>query len=128
MATPCKSLLLTVDDAVGKLAEVTGRLADAGLNILAVCAWVEGTTGKMLLCTDDNEKACATVREAGLTCDWKEGICVEADNRPGALQRVAQALAEAGINIEVVYATATDGPKARVVLHTSDNAKAAEVV
>ena len=41
---------------------------------------------------------------------------------------LAAKLAGAGINIDLVYATATDAPKARVVLHTSDNAKAAKLV
>jgi hypothetical protein len=127
MATPCKSCFLTVDNEVGKLAEVTAKLKDAGLNILAICAWTEGDTGRLLACTNDNEKACEVFKTFG-ECGWKEGICVEADNSPGALQAIAAKLAGAGINIDLVYATAADAPKARVVLHTSDNAKAAELV
>jgi len=127
MAMLCKSCFLTVGNEVGKLAEITAKLTETGVNILALCAWTEGDTGKMLACTTDNEKACAVLKTFG-ECGWKEGICVEADNQPGALQAIADKLAGAGINIDLVYATATDAPKARVVLHTSDNAKAAELV
>ena len=89
MATPCKSCFLTVDNEVGKLAEVTAKLKEAGLNILAICAWTEGDTGKLIACTDDNEKACEVFKTFG-ECGWKEGICVEADNAPGALHAIAK--------------------------------------
>jgi len=127
MAKPCKSCFLTVENEVGKLAAVTAKLGDAGLNIHAICAWTEGNVGKLIACTDDNEKACEVFKTFG-DCGWKEGITLMADNRAGALQEIAATLADAGIDIDLIYATATDGPTARVVLYTSDNAKAADLV
>jgi len=127
MATRCNCCMLTVDDKVGTLAEISGKLKEAGVNILAVCAWVEGDTGKLLACTDDDEKACEVFKTFG-ECGWIDVVCVEADNRPGGLGDIARKLGDAGINIDIVFATVTDAPKARVVLKTSDNAKAAELV
>jgi len=128
MATVCNCIMVTVADEVGKLAQVTDRIKDAGLNILALAAWVEGDKGKLIAHTDDNEKACAAVTDSVENCGWKEGICVKSPNTPGALGEIAHKLADAGINIELVYATVADGPEAVVILHTSDNAKAAEIV
>jgi hypothetical protein len=128
MATVCNCIMVTVADEVGKLAQVTDLIQDAGLNILALVAWVEGDKGKLLAHTDDNEKACAAVSGSVQECGWKEGICVTAPNTPGALGEIARKLADAGISIELVYATVADGPEAAVILHTSDNARAAEIV
>ena len=128
MATVCNCIMVTVADEVGKLAQVTDRIKDACLNILALAAWVEGDKGKLLAHTDDNEKACAAVTDTVENCGWKEGVCVKAPNTPGALGEIAHKLADAGINVELVYATVAEGPEAVVILHTSDNAKAAEIV
>ena len=128
MATVCNCIMVTVADEVGKLAEVTDLIKDAGLNILALCAWVEGDKGKLLAHTSDNQKACAAVTDSVETCGWKEGICVKAPNQPGALGKIARKLADAGISIELVYATVGDAPATTVILHTSDNAKAAKIV
>jgi hypothetical protein len=127
MADRCNCCMVTVDDKVGILADVADKLKEAGINILAICAWTEGDTGKLLACTDDDEKACEIFKEFG-DCGWMDVLCVEADNQPGGLGDVARKLADAGINIDIVFATVTDGPKARVVLKTTDNAKAAELI
>ena len=55
-------------------------------------------------------------------------VCVEVANEPGGLNAVARKLADAGIGIHVVFATAGHGEKAIVVLDTTDNAKAVEVL
>lgn len=128
MATVCNSIMVTVADKVGRLAEVTDAIKDAGVNIVALAAWVEGDKGKLLACTDDNEKACAAVRDSVEHCGWEEVICIKAENRPGALSEIAHKLADAGINIHLALATVGDAPEATVVLRTSDNATAAEIV
>ena len=127
MATRRNCCMVTVEDKVGVLADVADALQEAGINILAICAWTEGDTGKLLACTDDDEKACEIFKGFG-DCGWMEVICVEAENRPGGLGEVARKLADADIHIDIVFATVTGGPQARVVLKTSDNAKAAELV
>ena len=53
MAQICKQCVAEVDDAVGKLAEVTDGLKDAGVNICSICAWVEGGKGKLMLVAED---------------------------------------------------------------------------
>ncbi len=127
MATRCNCCMLTVDDKVGILADIGAKLKEAGINILAICAWTEGDTGKLLACTDNDEQACEIFKGLG-DCGWMDVVCVEADNRPGGLGAIARKLADAGVNIDIVFATVTDAPQARLVLATSDNAKAAELI
>ena len=128
MASVCQAVMAEVKDTVGRLAELTEAVRNAGLNIRAICAWVNGSTGKMLLVTDDAGKACKAVSPLVDACSFDECVCVELPNEPGALGKVARKLADAGISIRIVYATAGNVPKAAVVLHTSDNARAAALL
>ena len=128
MAEICKQIHVTVPNAVGKLAEITGKLKDAGVNIMAICAWGEEDTGHLLACTSDAEAACAAVGGEGESCSFQEAVCVKMPNETGALNAAAAKLAAAGINIECVFATACDTDQACVVFITDDNAKAAEIL
>ncbi len=128
MADICKQIHVTVPNAVGKLAEVTGKFAAAGVNILALCAWGDGDTGHMLACTSDAEAACAAVGGEGECCSFQEAVCVKMPNTPGTLNAAASKLAEAGISIDCVFATGCDADEVCVVFLTDDNAKAAEIL
>jgi hypothetical protein len=125
VAEVCKHCFVTVTNKVGKLAEVTDKIKDAGLNIMALCAWTEGDQGKMVVIADDNEKCCTAMQPAVDSCEFAEAVCVSLPNKPGALNAAAHKLADAGINIEMIYATAGKAAEATIVLKTSDDAKAA---
>ena len=128
MAMVCEQLMVTVGDKVGRLAEMTEQLKASGLNILSLCAWVEQGTGHLMMVTDDNDKARQAVQDMVDDTQSHEVVCVKAANTPGALNEIARTLANAGIGIDMVYATAGDSPEVAIVLQTSDNAKAAELI
>ena len=128
MVTTCQQISVTVADKVGKMAELTGAVKEAGVNILALCAWVEGETGRLLMVTDDNETACEAITPKVDKCEFSECVRVTAPNTPGALSDVAANLGDAGIGINLGYATAGDTPQAALVLMTTDNARAAEIL
>ena len=128
MASICTQMMVTVTDKVGRLAELTDKVKAAGVNILALCAWVEGDQGHLLMSADDNDKACAAIKDAVASCEATEGICLTAPNQPGALNEIAHKLADAGIAIQMAFATAGGGDEALIVMTTTDNAKAVEVL
>jgi len=127
MAELRSQIRISTSDEVGKLAAGAGLLARAGVNILSLCAWVEGTTGHMLLITDDNEKACSVLKGAVDKCEMGEVVTVMVPNKPGAMQAGGDALAKAGINVKHIHATAA-GSDALIVLDTSDNAQAVKIL
>jgi len=118
----------TVSNAIGKLAEVTDKLKDAGVNILAFCAWGEGDVGHLMLVADNPDKACESISPAVDECGWDDVVLIRAANTPGSLNEIAHKLANAGIDIVFAYASTTDAPEATVILNTSDNARAAEIL
>lgn len=128
MAMICRSIKVTVTDRIGLLAELTRKIKDTGVNILALCAWSEGNRGNMLAITDNNPKVCAAIKDDADSCVFEEAVMVTAKNVPGALGEIAQKLAAAGVGINMVYCTAGHAPAATFVLYTTDNAKAAELV
>ena len=129
MATVCKQMRLEVADKVGRLAEITEKIKDAGVNILALCAWTEDGRGHLMMVTDDNTKACEAIGESVDKCDREtDCLCVNVPNKPGALNEVARKLAEAGIGIEVCFATPGSAEQATIILITDDNGRAQEVL
>jgi hypothetical protein len=49
-------------------------------------------------------------------------------NKPGELQKIAKKIADAGIDIEYMYATAGAGKTAACVFKTGDDKKAIQVI
>ena len=128
MAELTRQCNATVSNSIGKLAEVTDKLKDAGVNILAMCAWAEGDIGRFMLVADDPQKACESISPTVDECGWDEVVRVQATNTPGSLNEIAHKLADAGIDIAFTYASTTDAPEAVIILNTSDNAKTAEIL
>jgi len=128
MAEICKQMNIEVADKVGKLAEVADKIKDAGVNILAICAWTEGQLGKMMVVTEDNDKASAAIGSVVEKCQSSEIVCLKVPNERGALDTVAHKLADAGILIRFIYSSPGDAKQATLVLDTDDNARAAELL
>ena len=112
---------------MGKLAALTDKLAAAGVNILAALAWVEGETGHLIFVPDDPDEACRQIKPLVDTCDCEEVVHLKLPHKVGGLSKAGHKLADAGINIHLLYATAA-GKESLLILRTSDNAKAATLV
>jgi len=121
----CKAV---VSDKVGRLAEVADAIKGAGVNILAMCAWVQEGQGHIRVVGSDPEACCKALSKIVDTCEWEEVVCVDVANEVGALTAVARKLAEANIQVDMAYATCANADEAMIVLRTSDNAKAVTIV
>ncbi len=128
MAELLKQINVEVADDVGKLAEVTDLLSQAGVNITAMCAWSDGDTGNLMMVADDEAKACSAVKGEVDRCDTSDVVAVKITNKPGTLKALAQKLADANIFINFCYCTAIDASDAWLILDTNDNPKAAELL
>ena len=109
----------------GALARVCDALAKAEINInaLATSDTVDHTVVRMLV--SDPTKALMLLGEAGALALETEVLMIETANQPGVLAKIAERLAEAGVNIEYVYlAGGRDAEKGLIVLRPSDIEKA----
>jgi hypothetical protein len=116
-------IVATIPSRVGLLADVCDAIREAGVNITAVSAYERQGTGKFLLVTSDNAKASAALGRLNAAIVDKQVVAIEMDNRPGALEEVARKMAEAGVNIEYAFGTATAGPGSTVIFKTDSDDK-----
>ncbi len=94
---------------VGLLADVTGALNDAGVNILAIGAYDKGDMGEFLMITSNNKLAYEALADMGGVMDMQSVVVAEVANKPGELAAIARVLADNSINVSQVFATSIDG-------------------
>jgi hypothetical protein len=126
-AKKVKEISFSLGDRVGLLAEVTTVLAKAKVNINALCAYGMEGNAFFMLTTSSNAKAKKALAPLGVAIEEKDVVQVEMANKPGELQKVAQRIADAGIDIEYVYAT-TGGGKATCVFKSADDGTAMKAI
>jgi hypothetical protein len=126
-ARKVKEISFSLGDRVGLLAEVTTVLAKAKVNINALCAYGMEGNAFFMLTTNSHTKAKKALAPLGVAIEEKDVVQVEMANKPGELQKVAQRMADAGIDIEYVYAT-TGGSKATCVFKSADDGTAMKVI
>lgn len=127
-ARKVKEIGFTMPNKVGLLSEITTAIAGAKVNITAICAYGMENTAYFMLTTDGNAKAKKALAPLGVAIEEKDVVEVEALDKPGELQKVAKKIADAGVDIEYMYATASSGKKETCIFMTSDNAKAIKVI
>jgi hypothetical protein len=110
-------LLIEVDNKPGALARVAAAISDAGVNISAATCTRPGDTAAMHILVKHPEAAKHALATAGVTItNEREVVVVDAHDRPGFLADLARKVAEAGVNIDLLY-VATD---TRIVFGAED--------
>jgi hypothetical protein len=110
MAVSVKKIVLwrkEVDNKPGVLANALAPLAHTGTDIHVVMAYRfpgEETKAAIELYPVTGKKSAAAAREAGFTASAIPALLVEGDNRAGIGYAAAQAIADAGINMDFVVA------------------------
>lgn len=93
-----------LENKAGRLAEVTGVLAQAEVNIRALALADTSDFGVLRLIVDDNLKAEQALKSGGFTVGKTDVVAVEVEDRPGGLHSILDLLHQAGVNVEYMYA------------------------
>ncbi|MFQ5828806.1 MAG: ACT domain-containing protein [Candidatus Methylomirabilia bacterium] len=120
-------LTLTLQSKPGVLTKVCRTLADAGVNITALCAAETAGRGKIRMLVSDAARAKEALKAAKYRPAEEPALTLELEDRPGALAEVTEKLAKAKINIKCAYATTAGGGRETVVLSVP-NADRAQAV
>ena len=97
-------LAVTVEDKPGTLAGMGEALGAAGINIDGVCGAAAPGASVVHLLVDDAAGARQALEGAGFTSiEEREVVVVDIEDSAGVLGEVARTLADAGVNIELVY-------------------------
>ena len=120
-----KQLTVFVENKQGTLVDITDTLAGHGINLRALSIADTQDFGLLRLIVNDNEAAATALSEKGYVLKVTEVIGVKIGDQPGKLSKALSVLAEAGVNVEYLYAfMARTAKHAYVVIRPTDNAAA----
>ncbi len=131
MAMTLKKIVLwrkEVDDRTGMLASALAPLAHAGADVHVVMAYRfphQDSKAAIELYPVTGKKSAAAAKEAGFSPSDIPALLVEGDNRAGLGYRAAQAIADAGINLDFLVAQVV-GKKYSAVFGFESDADAAK--
>jgi hypothetical protein len=113
----------------GVLAHILGEFAKIKVNITAMTVMDSVEHGVLRVVLDNPEKAESVLSQANLPFNKTDVLCVNLDNRAGALAVVAEKLAINHINISYAYCTAgAKGGRTTGILKVADLKKAMKVL
>lgn len=121
-------LHVTTPDEPGIMGRVLGTLANAGVNLKALCASSEDDKGTFFLITSDNKKAEKSLKALGYRVKIDKVVLVKIDDRIGAGAEIGALLGNAAIGIKYCYGTSAGQGKALLVLKTNNNRRAVETL
>lgn len=117
-----RQLMIHVNNDVGMLAAVTSIITSTGINLLANCAYAVDKKAAFMFITDDNNGARKLLESHDINVQEEEVILLSIDNKPGVLRTVTDKMAEAGINLTLMYGSVDPGAEvARLVLASKNN-------
>jgi hypothetical protein len=112
----------------GILGRVLGTLANAGVNLRALCAFSQEDKGHFLLITADNKRAEKCLKAVGYKVKTKKVVTVEIGDRIGAGAEIGALLGNAVIDVEHCYGTSTGVGRALLVFKTNNHKKTLETL
>ena len=123
-----EQISIFMENRSGRLAEVTGILAKADINIRAMSLADTADFGILRLIVNQTEKATQVLRQNGFTVSSTEVIALEVPDRPGGLWGILKTLEAAGINVEYMYAFVQRSGDNAVVMFRFDETDKASVI
>ncbi len=120
-----KQLSIFIENKVGRLQAIMDTLSENGINIRALSIAETTEFGILRIITPDVDKAKKVLRDIDVISKITDVIAVYIDDKAGGLAKMLQAITNAEINVEYMYAFLgrTEG-KALMVLKADDEEKA----
>jgi hypothetical protein len=110
-----------VENKPGALSEITTSLADAGIDLKAFTVADKSEFGVLRFLSDEPKKALALLKHNGWIASITPVVAVKMADKPGSLAKVLKMFADAGVQVEYLYAfVAQEEERAYVVLRVED--------
>jgi hypothetical protein len=118
-----------LENKPGRLAKICSALAHEKIDIRALSVMDTADRSVLRFVTNDLEPTRRVLTSLGTEFEVGEVLSVQMENRPGALARVLERLAEEHINIEYAYVSTSPEPgRSLGIFHTSNPKKALQVL
>lgn len=122
-------LTARLENKPGRLAKVCAALAREKVNIRALSVMDTEERSVLRMVVDQLEPTRQALTALGVEHVLSEVLAVEMDNRPGALTKILEKLAEEHINIEYAYVSGASAPgRSLGIFHTANPKKALQLL
>lgn len=120
-----KQLNIETANKVGMFAEVSEAVTDAGVNIIAICAYAMDNKATFMIITNDNNKVKAVLAKKGFKVEEVGVVTVMLEDKVGQAKDIASKIKKAGINLDYLYGTTCGcaDTEALMVISSKENAK-----
>ncbi len=119
-----KQISIFMENATGRLADVTALLATAQINLRAISIADTTDFGILRMVADQPDEAVRLLREAGFTARETDVLGVEVPDHPGELARIMSSFRDEGVAIEYLYAALEQRKDKAVIVIKVDDIKA----
>ena len=124
-----EQISIFIENKAGRLSDVTGIIAQSGVNIRALAVADTSDFGVLRLIVDDNTKAEKVLKDSGFTVRKTRVVAVKVDDRPGGLHMILDTLKTNSINVEYMYAfIQQSGDKAIMVFRFDQTDEAIKIL
>ena len=123
-----QQLSVFMENREGRLGEVIGVLKKNNINMLSLSLADSSDYGVLRLLVDEPEKAKDALKAEGFSAKLTEVIGIKVGNKVGALNDVMEKILAQHINIDYMYALATDATDASIVIKTADADKLESII
>ncbi len=122
-------LTARLENKPGRLAKICASLAKEKVNIRALSVMDTDERSVLRLVVDQVDPTRQVLTSLGTEYDLREVLAVEMENRPGALTKILERLADEHINIEYAYVSGATAPgRSLGIFHTSNPKRAIQVL
>ena len=123
-----KQLSVFIENRTGRLEDVLKVLKENGINIVSLSLADSSDYGVLRMIVSDSKKGKAALKENGIPAMLTDVLAVKLSHKVGQLQELLEIVCAASINIEYMYALATQTDDACIVFKPSDTEKAIELL
>lgn len=124
-----KQISVFAENKQGRLAEITGLLADNQININALSIADTKDYGILRLIVNDTDKAYEVLKKENIIVSVTDVLAVAINDTPGEFAKAVRLLSDGGIGVEYAYAFITSQVgTAYVILRVEDNVEAGKIL
>jgi len=124
-----KQIVISIENAPGRLFEVTDALGKAGINLRALNLVDTGAFGQLRLLVSNVAAARRILMEMQIPAYVNEVVAAEIEDKPGSLAKLLQPLTAANVTVVFMYAYITFASgKAIMIFRFTDNDKAIDIL
>ncbi|MBN1617438.1 MAG: amino acid-binding protein [Spirochaetales bacterium] len=111
-----QQISIFLENAAGRLAEVTRELKDGGVNLRAIMIADTADFGILRVIVDDPAKAISILEKAQFTTKTTDVLAVTITDKVGSLADVLELFEKNGVNIEYLYAALNKAGETAVII------------